>query len=54
MTENAEITNKKNAFARNTSRQKTEQELEKDVFDLVKKIINEKQKKNIEKSKKYK
>jgi len=34
---------KKNAFARDTHRQKTEKELEKDVFDIVKKIIEEKQ-----------
>ena len=37
------IMDKKNAFARKTQRQKTEEELEKDVFDTVKTIIEEKQ-----------
>jgi len=40
-----EIMEKKNAFARKTQRQKTEEELEKDVFETVKKIIEEKQNK---------
>ena len=39
------VMDKKNAFARNTHRQKTEEELEKDVFDTIKKIIEEKQNK---------
>ena len=38
-----EIMDKKNAFARKTQKQKTEEELEKDVFDTVKTIIEEKQ-----------
>ena len=40
-----EILDKKNAFARKTQLQKTDEELEKDVFDTVKKIIKEKQNK---------
>ena len=40
-----EIMGKKNAFARKTQRQKTEEELEKDVFETVKKIIEEKKNK---------
>ena len=40
-----EIMEKKNAFARKTQRQKTEEELEKNVFEMVKKIIEEKQNK---------
>ncbi len=40
-----QIIDKKNAFARKTKRQKTEEELEKDVFDTVKNIIEEKQNK---------
>ena len=39
------IMKKKNAFARKTQRQKTEEELEKNVFEMVKKIIEEKQNK---------
>ena len=38
-----EVMDKKNAFARNKHKQKTEKELEKDVFDTIKKIIEEKQ-----------
>tara|TARA_Y100001970_G_C13767278_1_gene618760 strand:+ start:190 stop:336 length:147 start_codon:yes stop_codon:yes gene_type:complete len=38
-----QITNKKNAFARH--KKKTEEELEKEVSDTVKKIIAEKQNK---------
>ena len=37
-----EVMDKKNAFARKTQIQKTEKELEKDVIDTVKKIIEEK------------
>ena len=40
-----EIMDKKNAFARKKHKQKTEEEIEKDVFDTVKKIIEEKQNK---------
>ena len=36
------IIDKKNAFARKTQIQKTEEKLEKDVIDMVKKIIEEK------------
>ena len=43
MSEKSEITYKKNAFARKTQKQKTDEELEKSVYDTVKKIIEEKQ-----------
>tara|TARA_Y100001968_G_scaffold319513_1_gene351151 strand:+ start:817 stop:984 length:168 start_codon:yes stop_codon:yes gene_type:complete len=38
------INDKKNAFTRKTYKQKTEDELKKDVFDVVNKIIEEKKK----------
>ena len=45
------ITDKKNAFARKTKKQKTDKELDKEVFDTVKKIIEEKQNKHKEEQK---
>ena len=51
MSKKSEITDKKNAFARKPQKQKTDEELEKSVYDTVKKIIEEKQNKLKEKQK---